>query len=81
MSMFANLKLRRKLLIAMAPLAIMAILAAAYSSIEISTLDDWYSQPAAIMNSHGANRWKEGKSGPRSRTGQPSWQLVSRFRQ
>ena len=44
MGIFANLKLRRKLLFAMAPLAMMAILAAAYSSIEIRTLDDWYSQ-------------------------------------
>ena len=44
MGIFANLKLRRKLLFAMAPLAMMAILAAVYSSIEIRTLDDWYSQ-------------------------------------
>jgi hypothetical protein len=29
--------------------AIMAILAAVCSSIEIRTLDDWHSQPAAIM--------------------------------
>lgn len=32
--------------------AIMAILAAVYSSIEIRTLDDWYSQPAAIVIRH-----------------------------
>ncbi len=44
MGIFANLKLRRKLLFAMAPLAMMAIFAAVYSSIEIRTLDDWYSQ-------------------------------------
>jgi len=44
MGIFANLKLRRKLLFAMAPLAMMAILAAVFSSIEIRTLDDWYSQ-------------------------------------
>jgi two-component system, sensor histidine kinase and response regulator len=44
MGIFANLKLRRKLLFAMAPLAIMAILAAIYSSIEMRAIDDWYSQ-------------------------------------
>jgi hypothetical protein len=39
--------------------AIMAILAAVYSSIEIRTLDDWYSQPAAIVIRHGANRRRQ----------------------
>jgi two-component system sensor histidine kinase/response regulator len=44
MGIFANFKLRRKLLFAMAPLAIMAILAAVNSSIEIRAIDDWYSR-------------------------------------
>ncbi len=39
MGIFANLKLRRKLLLAMAPLAIMATLAAVYSSIEMRAID------------------------------------------
>ena len=58
---------------------IMAILAVVYSSIEIRTLDDWYSQPAAIVIRHGANRRDEGKSRPRPRIGRPSWQPMSRF--
>jgi signal transduction histidine kinase/CheY-like chemotaxis protein len=44
MGLLANLKLRRKLLIAMAPLAIMAILASLYSSIQSKNIDTWYSQ-------------------------------------
>jgi len=59
--------------------AMMAILAAVYSSIEIRTLDDWYSQPAAVVIRHGANRRDEGKSRPRPRIGRTSWQPVSRF--
>jgi signal transduction histidine kinase/CheY-like chemotaxis protein/HPt (histidine-containing phosphotransfer) domain-containing protein len=40
---FANLKLRRKLLIAMAPLALMVVVAGVYSSFESKTIDTWYS--------------------------------------
>jgi signal transduction histidine kinase/DNA-binding response OmpR family regulator/HPt (histidine-containing phosphotransfer) domain-containing protein len=40
---FANLKLRRKLLIAMAPLALMVVVAGVYSSFESKTIDAWYS--------------------------------------
>ncbi len=44
MGLLANLKLRRKLLIAMAPLAVMAIVAGLYSSIQSKRIDAWYSQ-------------------------------------
>jgi signal transduction histidine kinase/CheY-like chemotaxis protein/HPt (histidine-containing phosphotransfer) domain-containing protein len=44
MGLLAKLKLRRKLLIAMAPLALMAILAGLYSSIQSKRIDTWYSQ-------------------------------------
>ena len=44
MGLLANLKVRRKLLIAMAPLAVMAILAGLYSSIQSKRIDTWYSQ-------------------------------------
>src|ERR1700757_3511220 len=43
MGLLANLKLRRKLLIAKAPLAVMAILAGLYSSIQSKRIDAWYS--------------------------------------
>jgi signal transduction histidine kinase/CheY-like chemotaxis protein len=43
MGLLANVKLRRKLLIAMAPLAIMVIIAGVYSSIESKRIDTWYS--------------------------------------
>lgn len=39
----ANLKLRRKLLVAMLPLALMAIVAGVYSSIQSQVMDTWYS--------------------------------------
>jgi len=44
MGLLANLKLRPKLLIAMSPLAVMAILAGLYSSIQSQRIDAWYSQ-------------------------------------
>jgi len=44
MGLLTNLKLRRKLLIAMAPLAVMAILASLYSSSQSKRIDSWYSQ-------------------------------------
>ncbi|HWO35525.1 MAG TPA: histidine kinase dimerization/phospho-acceptor domain-containing protein, partial [Candidatus Acidoferrum sp.] len=44
MGLLANLKLRRKLLIGMAPLAVMAILAGLYASIQSKRIDAWYSQ-------------------------------------
>jgi signal transduction histidine kinase/DNA-binding response OmpR family regulator/HPt (histidine-containing phosphotransfer) domain-containing protein len=44
MGLLANLKLRQKLLIAMSPLAVMAILAGLYSSIQGKRIDAWYSQ-------------------------------------
>jgi signal transduction histidine kinase/DNA-binding response OmpR family regulator/HPt (histidine-containing phosphotransfer) domain-containing protein len=43
MGLLANLKLRRKLLVAMAPLAVMAILAVLYSSMQSKRIDTWYS--------------------------------------
>ncbi len=44
MGLLENLKLRRKLLLAMAPLAVMVILAGLYSSIQSKRMDTWYSQ-------------------------------------
>ena len=44
MGLLANLKLRRKMLIAMAPLALMAVGAALYSSIEGKWIDSAYSE-------------------------------------
>jgi signal transduction histidine kinase/CheY-like chemotaxis protein len=44
MGLLANLKLRRKLLIAMAPLALMVIVAGLYSSIQSKRIDIWYSE-------------------------------------
>jgi len=43
MSLLANLKLRRKLLLAIAPLAIMVIVAGVYCSIRSKMIDTWYS--------------------------------------
>ena len=43
MGIFRNLRLRRKLLIAMAPLALMVIVAGVYSSFESNTIDARYS--------------------------------------
>src|SRR5271155_3226531 len=43
MSFLANQRIRSKLLIALAPLALMVILAALYSSIESERIDTWYS--------------------------------------
>src|SRR6516162_1604367 len=42
MGLLANLKLRRKLLLAMAPLAVMVIIAGVYSSVRSSMIDRWY---------------------------------------
>ncbi|MGC1477019.1 MAG: response regulator [Terriglobales bacterium] len=42
MSVLANLKIRSKLLVAMLPLALMAIGAVVYSSIESKKIDTWY---------------------------------------
>jgi len=44
MGILANLKLRRKLLLAMIPLALMVIIAGTYASIEIRSIDNWYTQ-------------------------------------
>ena len=44
MGILANLKLRRKLLLAMLPLVIMMIVAGVYASFEIRAIDSWYSQ-------------------------------------
>ena len=41
--LLANLKLRRKLLLAMAPLALMVVVAGVYSSFESNAIDTWYS--------------------------------------
>lgn len=43
MGLLANLKLRRKLLVAMAPLALMALIAGVYSSVRSKMIDTWYS--------------------------------------
>jgi len=43
MGILANLKLRRKLLLAMLPLAVMVIVATVYATIEIRAIDSWYS--------------------------------------
>jgi signal transduction histidine kinase/DNA-binding response OmpR family regulator/HPt (histidine-containing phosphotransfer) domain-containing protein len=44
MSLLANLKLRKKLLVALAPLAAMVIFAGIYASVESKQIDTWYSQ-------------------------------------
>src|SRR5262249_5993088 len=44
MGLLANLTLRRKLLVALAPLALMVTLAVLYGTIEINRIDTWYSQ-------------------------------------
>jgi hypothetical protein len=44
MSYLANRKLRSKLLIALAPLAVMVVVAALYSSTESKVIDTWYSE-------------------------------------
>jgi signal transduction histidine kinase/CheY-like chemotaxis protein/HPt (histidine-containing phosphotransfer) domain-containing protein len=43
MGFFTNLQLRRKLLIAMVPLALMVVAAGIYSSVESKMIDTWYS--------------------------------------
>src|SRR5277367_3605470 len=43
MSFLTNLRLRRKLLVAMVPLALMVLAAGVYSSVESKTIDGWYS--------------------------------------
>ena len=43
MGFLTNLRLRRKLLIAMAPLALMVVVAGVYSSFESNMIDAWYS--------------------------------------
>ena len=43
LAFLSNLKFRRKLLVAMFPLALMAIVAGVYSSIESQIIDTWYS--------------------------------------
>jgi hypothetical protein len=42
MAFLSNLRIRRKLLLALAPRALMAIVAALYSSIESKVIDSWY---------------------------------------
>src|SRR5579863_1939208 len=44
MGLLANLKLRRKLLIAIAPLALMALFAGSYSSFQSQRIDTLYSE-------------------------------------
>src|SRR5271169_4370706 len=43
MRFLRNLRLRRKLLIAMVPLVLMVLVAAVYSSFESDMIDKWYS--------------------------------------
>jgi len=42
MGLLSNLKLRRKLLLAMAPLAVMALVAGIYTSVRSKMIDTWY---------------------------------------
>ena len=42
MGLLTNLKLRRKLLLVMAPLAVMALIAGVYSSVRSKMIDTWY---------------------------------------
>ena len=44
MGFFKNLRLRRKLLIAMIPLVLMVVAAGIYSSFESKMIDTWYSE-------------------------------------
>lgn len=44
MNLLANLKLRRKLFVAVAPLAAMVIFAGIYASVESKQIDTWYSE-------------------------------------
>ena len=44
MNLLPNLKLRKKLLVALAPLAAMVIFAGIYASVESKRIDTWYSQ-------------------------------------
>src|SRR5580700_5930580 len=43
MGFFTNLRLRRKLLIAMVPIVLMVVVAGVYSSFESNMIDNWYS--------------------------------------
>ena len=43
MGILANFKIRTKVLFALSPLALMVVLAALYSSIEMHRIDAWYS--------------------------------------
>jgi signal transduction histidine kinase/DNA-binding response OmpR family regulator len=43
MGLLANLKVRRKLLVVLAPLALMVVLASSYASFESKRIDTWYS--------------------------------------
>src|SRR5215475_6395872 len=43
MGFLSNLRIRRKLLIAMVPMAVMVVVAALYSSIQSKMIDAWYS--------------------------------------
>jgi methyl-accepting chemotaxis protein len=43
MGLLANLKLRKKLLVALTPLLVMVVVAGLYSSIEAKRIDTWYS--------------------------------------
>ena len=44
MGLLANLKLRKKLLVALTPLVVMVVVAGLYSSIQAQRIDTWYSQ-------------------------------------
>src|SRR5437763_16987882 len=44
MGLLANLKLRKKLLVALTPLIVMVVAAGLYSSIEAKRIDTWYSR-------------------------------------
>src|SRR6266571_3100206 len=43
MGLLANLKLRKKLLVALMPLIVMVMVAGLYSSVEAKRIDTWYS--------------------------------------
>lgn len=44
MRLLANMKLRKKLFVALAPLAVMVIFAGVYASVQIKQIDMWYSE-------------------------------------
>ena len=57
MGFLTNLRLRRKLLIAMVPLALMVVVAGVYSSVESKMIDTWYSVLIDNSGQSAQKRW------------------------